>query len=163
MNLNLVIQRIGEIIQVPFSNPELIPSIIPLAIGFILIELYFGRYKNEEMGWNSAVGNTTLLISTSLMLFYSMFMGNSFTNIKILVATTILGIGTLILILDFFHIASAQVAFAISSPFVIYFLTYGAIAIFYAGMPLNLNTLAAFGILFGAIFGLVKLVQQTEG
>lgn len=52
----------------PFQHPDIISSILPIVVGAIVIELYFGRYEQEELGWNTSVGNAVIWSTTGLNL-----------------------------------------------------------------------------------------------
>lgn len=54
--------RIWEIVQAPATHSDMIWIIAPIVIAFLLMSFYFGRYKKEELGWNTAFGNSMVLI-----------------------------------------------------------------------------------------------------
>ncbi|MBD3354899.1 hypothetical protein GF361_02850, partial [Candidatus Woesearchaeota archaeon] len=58
---DLTISRFMELVTAPYHHSELLWITIPLVAALILMDIYFGRYKKEELGWNTAVGNTLAL------------------------------------------------------------------------------------------------------
>ena len=57
-----VLVRLIQILIVPQYFPQLIWLILPLFFGLVMIQMYFGRYKTEQIGWNTAYANTVSLI-----------------------------------------------------------------------------------------------------
>ncbi len=66
-----VYSRAEEIVLTPYTTPTILWTILPLVITTFMIGLYFGRYKTEELGWNTAFGNTISLlwVTTALIRF----------------------------------------------------------------------------------------------
>ena len=120
-----VFPRLEDIVDTPLTNPEILWTILPLLGIAFFIELYFGRYKTEELGWNTAFGNTISLLWITTALFRFMyethgiavfsewnFAGNTPTMIIIYA----LGLWALLLaISNFFHILPKQISFFVSS------------------------------------------------
>src|SRR3989344_6391980 len=67
--INEVIPRIIEIIEKPVLQKDILWIIAPLLITLLLIQVYFGRYKNEQIGWNTAFSNSIsfLWVTTTLV------------------------------------------------------------------------------------------------
>ncbi|MEK6921550.1 MAG: hypothetical protein AABX82_06710, partial [Nanoarchaeota archaeon] len=57
-----IFPRLGEFVNLPLAIPNILWTILPLLGIAFFIELYFGRYKTEELGWNTAFGNTISLL-----------------------------------------------------------------------------------------------------
>lgn len=158
----ILLERLWQISSFPFNNPELIPSLIPVFVGFIVLELYFGRYEYEELGWNTAVGNATMLVTTGLTLIYDLQLYLDFSSQKSIVAYSILTIGLLMLILNFYHLWPKKIAFNISSATVIYLLGYLGISLTYGQIPLDQNTLISAGAFSLSIIILFTIIQKLE-
>lgn len=159
---DIVLERFIEIITFPLNNPSLIPSLIPVLVGLLVLELYFGRYTREELGWNTAVGNATMLVTTSLTLIYEEGLLYDIRSSGGIVAFTILGVGLLILMLNFYHIWPKRLAFNISSAFVVYVLVYLTMALTYGDILIDANTLAAGALVFFSLFWSFKIIQSIE-
>ena len=59
-----------DVLFAPFYYPDMIWIIIPLVISVLLMELYFGRYPREEMGYHMALENTVFLLFVSGRTFF---------------------------------------------------------------------------------------------
>ncbi len=122
---NAVLPQLKDLIQTPLTNPDILWTILPLLGIAFSLELYFGRYKTEELGWNTAFGNTISLLWVTTALFRFMyethgsvifrewnFAGNTPTMLLIYA----LGLWSLLLaISNFFHILPKQISFFVSS------------------------------------------------
>lgn len=157
-----VVARYIEILQFPANNPEYIPSLIPLFVGLVVLEVYFGRYEYENLGWNSAVSNSTLLLTTGLTLIYRLNLLEISQRPQFIVAYGILALGGVILLLNFYHLWPEFIAFNVSSSFVTYTSVYLAIAIVYEGMPLGYNTVAAAGGVLLTLFIVFRVLKAME-
>ena len=65
---DLVWPRIIEIVTTPIHHKQALWLIVPLLISTLLMQLYFGRNKDEELGWNTAYANSIALIYISMNL-----------------------------------------------------------------------------------------------
>jgi hypothetical protein len=140
--------------------------LLPLLATAILLEIYFGRYKEEELGWNTAFGNALLLVFISTDLFRHTYepLGLSMKdaimsgNTKILIAVAIFIFGLMVLFVDFFHVLPKRYAYAASSPVYINILGLLGIVIVYSdNIPLDWTTFAACTVLLG-IFTLITYI-----
>src|SRR3989344_6799585 len=75
--INEVIPRIIEIIEKPVLQKDILWIIAPLLITLLLIQVYFGRYKNEEIGWNTAFSNSVSLVWVTTTLFRFIYETNN--------------------------------------------------------------------------------------
>jgi len=162
LNHDIVLEQFIKIITFPLNNPSLIPSLIPVLVGLVVLELYFGRYTREELGWNTAVGNATMLVTTSLTLIYEEGLLYDVRSSGGVVAFTILGVGLFILTLNFYHIWPARLAFNVSSAFIVYVLVYITIALTYGDILIDTNTIFASALVFIALFWVFTIIQFIE-
>ncbi|MDY6778301.1 MAG: hypothetical protein SVU32_06535, partial [Candidatus Nanohaloarchaea archaeon] len=82
------------------------PSIIPLVVGLLVIELYFGKYDLAHHDWDDAVANTTMVITSALTLIHDLKLWKTPFQGASRVAFGILGGGAVILFLNFFPAGS---------------------------------------------------------
>lgn len=151
--------RATEIALAPLNHPDIISSIIPLVLGAVIIELYFGKHKTEVLGWNTSVGNAIIWISTGINLLLT---GAPETSLEKAVTYFILLSGSVIAYMDFFHKWSNAAAFRASSPDVIYPLAYVAVVITKTSIPANdLTIKAAIAFIIGTIvaFRIIRLFE----
>lgn len=121
-----VFPRLQELFQTPLTEPTILWTVLPLLITAFFLEVYFGRYKIEELGWNSAFANciSLLWVTTAVIRFMYELHGSllwttwdfkgPITPIMLLIGA--LGLWALALaICNFFHILPKGVAFLMSS------------------------------------------------
>ena len=142
----------------PIRQTELLPTVLPLIIGVVVIELYFGKHTNEELGWNTAVGNSISWMSTGLMLLIT----TETTQQERLATYGIIGAGALLAYLDFYHKLSDTVAFIVSSSGIVYTLAYISVIMIKTSMPVNTTTLKAAGIFVISVNIGFKIIQSLE-
>ena len=53
---NEVVSRFIELLLAPANNIDMIWMVIPLLVSTFLMTIYFGKYRKEELGWNTAFG-----------------------------------------------------------------------------------------------------------
>lgn len=188
MNINelpidAAVSKYIDIVQFPLSHPEIIPSLLPIMMGLIVVAIYYGRYRYEELGWGAAVSNSLLLMSTGAALVYQLApekqavdylmtqlsaglqtvltqdIAASTVDPRFAVAAAIIGFGGLLVLLDFYHLMPKALAFNVSSGFVVYTLTYIAIAVIYEEMHLVDSTYMAAGGVLISFFLFVRLLK----
>lgn len=158
----MVWERVIAIFRFPFDQPEYIPAVIPIFVGLIVMETYFGRYKYEDLGWNSAVSNSALLLTTGLTLIYRLELAPHPTSHRAVVAYSILALGSIIMLLNFYHSWPEEIAFNISSSFLTYTGAYIAIATVYSGLPATRPTTVAIAVVILAFYLFFTLLKKAE-
>lgn len=162
---NLILERFIELVTGPFKNPEMIWIALPLIFTLIIIELYFGRYKGDELTWNTALTNSLVLIFVSLNLMQQIFIeeGNLFKtafSTWFYVALFVFALGILLFLADFFRWIPEGLAFIISAHLPVNITAYTAIVLVYNKIPLDLMTFLAWFLIIlilGVFFFFVKL------
>lgn len=158
---NLIYERILDILKQPMLNKEMLWILMPMLLSLFLIELYFGRYVKEELGWNSAVSNSLVLFFVGLNLASWLYSNNMLPGfvpvetavletalIKTFIAAVVIVESILLLILNFFHLITKKFAFGISSSLIINFIAVISIILVYSEVPLDIITLLACLVLF---------------
>lgn len=122
---NAVLPQLNNLVQTPITDPNILWTILPLLGIAFFLELYFGRYKTEELGWNTAFGNTISLLWVTTALFRFMYEVHGYTvfsewnfagNTPTMLLIYALGLWSLLLaISNFFHILPKQISFFVSS------------------------------------------------
>lgn len=156
-----------DIIEAPAQNLNMLWMLLPLAATLILMEFYFGRYKDEELGWNTAFGNALVLMFVAIDLFRHLYEPSgegilvyiaTASDIKIIVPLFILMMALILLLVDFFHFLPKRIAYIISSPIYINLIgLFGIILIYTEHLPLDWTSMFAFCILF-VVANLVTLM-----
>ena len=155
----LILARAKEILLTPLTGGEILWILIPLILTLFVMETYFGRYANDELGWNTAVGNALVLLFVAMDLFRTLIRHlpepHTFRTVfphlseaRFILAACV-GIGACYLIAtNFFRIFPKQIAFEISSAFPINFIAYATVVLVYTTIPLDWYTLFGSAILF---------------
>lgn len=165
--MNAIIVRFLKMIYFSYYNEQIFWTIAPLMFSLMMAQMYFGKYKTEEMGWNSAFTNSISLIwvTATLIKFlhseyglYSFIFLDSLRGYLILMSVFLI-LTLLISYLNFNHYIPKYWAFLLSSSLLINIIAYIVIIIIMAKFPLDIVTMDASIILFVlllATFGLYK-------
>ena len=111
--------------------------IAPVIIFWVILEIYFDKYKTEELGWNTALGNGLSVLWISFICMKFLF-DNKFENFswpKLLAIIFIFIYGSLVVLNSFKHKLNKKVSFLLGAPTPIYF--FSLIAVLWT----NLNIL----------------------
>jgi len=146
-------------LRVPLDNQEMLPTLLPLMAGAILMELYFGKHKQESLGWNTSVGNAAIWMTTGITLLMT---ETSLSQPELQATHALIALGAVVTFMDFFHIWSASVAFIISSSAMVYTLAYTLVVVIKSSMVVNQTTLKAAALFFLLVNVGFKIVQAFE-
>ena len=167
-SLGLVIRRFAELLGGPFVNPNMLWIALPLIITFIAVELYFKKYKEEKIGWNSALTNALVLVFVALNLFQHIFTKYEVGFFRSLLTTgffitlIILILGILLFFTDFFHRIPEKIAFIVSAHLPINITAYTAIVIVYNQLPVDLPMVVAWLLLILLLKLIFFIVRKIE-
>ncbi len=156
-----------QILLQPWQHPQTLWMILPLVLILILIHLYFGRYRSESLGWNSALGNSISLLWILVILFRFLFenypaseiFGSEVKKFTLMILLSLWVL--LLLIFNFFHIVPKRFAFLISSADSTYVLAYIIISLIVLNFPLNLDVLLAVLFLFIVLIVFFRLIKKS--
>jgi len=150
--------RSRDMVEAPARIPEMLWMLLPLLATLILMEFYFGRYKDEELGWNTAFGNALVLMFVAIDLFRHLYgpTGSTVlqfvataTDIKIIVPLLVALMALILIFIDFFHFIPKKIAYIMSSPIYINLIgLLGIIVVYTVNIPLDWTTVFACFILF---------------
>lgn len=139
----------GQIFTAISKDWSVMWLLAPVIILWILLEIYFGRHKQEKLGWNTALGNGFVLIWVSLTIMRELFQGSiEGKTSKIIIMTIFVLYGTIVCYLAFTHKAVEKVSFLLASPYLIYFLTMYLILWGYDLLAVNLYIIIDVIIIF---------------
>jgi len=119
-----VLTGFKEIFSAPFRDLSILWLLVPLAIFWFVMEIYFGRYKKEKLGWNSALGYGLSMFWIVVISFRTMFENGFelFSIDKLLFVIFIALYSIFIIIVSFTHKIKAKIFFLFTSPTLVYFL-----------------------------------------
>lgn len=158
-----VAARVWEILKAIYTHPEMLWVITPVVISMILISYYFGKYKKEELGWNTAFGNSIVMLFACVDLFRYLYGSEllGFNAYTMLVAV-VMGEGVLLMLLNFLHALPKSFAFALSSGMTVNAILVFLIVIVYGQVQLDYITALAVTVLSLLIIILLKVMQFVE-
>ena len=168
---NLTYSRFMELITAPYHHKDMIWIVLPLVTALFLMQLYFGRYKKEELGWNTAVGNSLALIFVAVDLTRQIYLNSAsttvfnfiFDNFSKVMIVFILGIVSFWLLFgEFFHLFPKKFAFLISSSLPTTLIAYLAIILIYTKIPIDFSILLASLMMFIVLTILFKIIHMLE-
>ena len=160
--------RFLQILEAPIKHPNMLWMVVPLLTTMVLMMFYFSRFKKEELGWNTAIGNSLVLIFIGIDLLRTLSLSGDLklaslasltANIKILVALGIIAEGFLIMWVSFVHGLPKRFVFFIASPIYVNLTAYLGLVIIYSDVSIDLVTLMSATILF-VILSFLFLVMR---
>ena len=181
-SLSVVVERYMGLLTAPLSYTQMLWVVLPLIATLLAMELYFGVYSSEELGWNTATANSLLLTMIAFDLFRQLFRGGSISWESVLgnptlfaIAGSLLLLGIMMFLLNFKHVLPRKLAFSISSSLPVNLFAYLAIILVYSnlphiagsagGIPIDgVTALASLLLLISLIvlFGILHLVMPHE-
>ena len=158
--LNIIWNRLLELLETPKHTPEMLWFLIPLIVTLFIIEFYFGRYRQEKLGWNSAVENNIVLLFVALDLLRHLSSNEvPQFNVRLIMAISIGVIALVLLFLEFFHAISEKFAFIISSHLVINLLAVFVVILVYSTVPIDIPTVVVVLALIALILFFVEYIH----
>lgn len=158
-----VLSRIWLVMKSIFIHPEMLWTIVPVALSMLLISYYFGKYKKEELGWNTAFGNSIVMIFTCTSLYKYLYSANllGFNSYTMLVSVVLLE-GFVLTLLDFLHAMPKSFAFALSSGMTVNTILIFLVIIVFGKVPLDYITAMAVAVMALVIVLLLRVMQFFE-
>jgi hypothetical protein len=154
-----LVEILKSFVLTPIEQPEILPTVLPLILGAIVIELYFGKHEREDLGWNTAVGNAIIWVTTGVTLLMTTPGLNQGERIA---AYILMGLGVFVGYMDFYHKWRDQIAFLVSSSGIVYTLAYIGVILIKTSTPINTTTLKASAIFFLSTMAVFKIIQSME-
>ncbi|MFH2106086.1 MAG: hypothetical protein ABII22_02410 [Candidatus Micrarchaeota archaeon] len=168
--LELVIDRFFVLVQAPLESQQLLWAATPLVIATLFMTLYFGKYSKEELGWNTAFGNTMVFLFVSINLIHFMYYSTeggsmevlSHSNLYFSITIGLVMVALFFMIVTYYHLLPKKVAFFLFSAPPVNVSVYVLMVIIYLNLPADEVTLVAGAILLVIIFAIVKVIQTLE-
>jgi hypothetical protein len=159
--------RFVELLLAPIEHLEMLWIAAPLILALFLTEVYFSRYKGEELGWNSAYGNALVLLFVALDIFRYLYNNGLLEtlNIKLAIAFAVSIMAVLLMMVNFLHMFPENIAYGLSSKLPMNFLAYLSLILVYSNIPIDLITLiSSIGLLviFSAIIIIIRSLIPTS-
>jgi len=116
---------LGLIRDALFADASNLWVLVPILILWLVMEFYFGEYKQEKMGWNTALANGISFTWINITAFRLLFSGAIFSDFesRIILLTVFFLYGTAVIFFSFSHVIPHRYAYYVAGPTVIYFLS----------------------------------------
>jgi hypothetical protein len=150
-----------SILIAPVQQSSIVPTVLPLILGGLIVELYLGKYKSEELGWNTAVGNAVVWFATGVSLLAT----ESLEGLEVQATFFLIFLGLFVGFMDFFHVWPARIAFLVSSSGLVYTIAYTIVVMIKTSIEVSTATLLGAGVFIAAIqaaFLFVKFIEQPR-
>ena len=114
-----------EIFSAPLEDLSILWLLTPIILFWFILEIYFGRYKKETLGWNTALGNGLNLFWVVIISFRALFLKSSglFSIDKLIFVIFIAIYSVFIVFISFTPKIKEKVFFLFASPTIIYYLS----------------------------------------
>lgn len=156
-----MLEGFSKIFRAPFKSFDQFWVLIPLIIMWIILAVYFAKYKKEELGWNTALANGITLGWLTLEGTRSLFSRNLGDFwIRFTANMIILLYALLIIYFSFTHKISSKWDFILASPHPVYFLGIFSVMWGYGTLEINLFVLIDLLILFIVILIIIKILGK---
>lgn len=164
------IAETSELLRAPIMQPDMFWIIIPLIVTFLVMTFYFGLYTKEELGWNTAVGNSLVLMFVFIDLLRKMYnyttpgsIVNFVENITLFVVIFFVIIEAILLFVSAFtHAWPRKIMFFIASPLPVNIQAYIIIALVYTRAQPEWYTLLAGILMFAMLFVGTTILQYAQ-
>ena len=134
-----ILEGFKEIFSSPFRDLSILWLLVPIVLFWFVMEIYFGRFKEERLGWNSALGYGLSMFWIVVISFKTIFENNFelFSIDKLLFVIFVAAYSVFIIFISFTHRMKAKIFFLFTSPTLVYYLF--AIALLWVNDLLNIN------------------------
>jgi len=172
MAIGEIFPKIGEafvaIFKPIFVDPSLFWYLGPILVFWLVLEVYFSKYKSEQLGWNTALGNG-LSVFWVLVISMKFLFDNHMENFawSKLIALILIAIYALLIIINSFtHHLKEKASFLLASPTATYFLSGLAIVWTHGRLEITRWVLVALIIFYGFVlvidFTLKRLIKGSD-
>lgn len=168
--LDVTLDRLGVLVGAPLADPHLLWAATPLLIATLFMTLYFGKYSKEELGWNTAFGNTMVFLFVSLDIVQRMYFSQGTGSWEAIssdpfyfpIAFGLMGAAGALMLITYYHLLPKKVAFFLFSAPPVNVSVYVLMTVIYSNVAADFVTLAAGFLLFVIIFIVLRGIQCLE-
>jgi len=156
-----MLDALWEIVKSPFSDLSVLWFLTPILILWLVLELYFGRYKSEELGWNTALANAISLVWVNIESMRFLFSTHPEPFLlRFIPLSLILTYGGFIIYISFTHKFSGNITYTLASPTPIYFLSTISVLWGHGNLILTWFVIMVLIILYPVIMGIFALIRR---
>jgi hypothetical protein len=133
----------------------------PVFLIWTIVEIYFGMYKKEELGWNTSLAHGITLMWISVDSIRHTFNTEvSHFWVRFIVTLCFLLYGLFLIYVCFKHRFSEKVTFHIASPNLIFFLAISVILFTYGELTLSIFVILDLVIIFILVILVTTIVKK---
>ena len=159
--LNEMLSGFKDISAAPFKSLDALWILIPLFILWIVLEIYFARFKKEELGWNTALANGITLGWLTLEGMRGLFEAKPENFWLRFIANSVIILYAMIIIYgSFTHKISSKWNFVLASPTPVYYLGIFSVMWGFGTLEVNRYVLIDLVILFVVVVILLKVFRH---
>lgn len=154
------IKTLFAIFTAPLRNLSVLWTILPMIVAWIILEIYFNRHEDENIGWNTAICNGMMLFWAGLNILVALSI--SYLLQKLLVMIILMGYGTFLAYIAFNHKYSAKFTFKLASTNIVYY--FGILGILYAHNLIKptKESITTSLILLGLILLIIRIIKNIN-
>lgn len=151
---------IVKVVEDPSIFNSMIWAMVPMILTLILMEFYFSHHPSEELGWNTAFGNSLMIIFVSLGLFGRLIEQNQIAiNFSSIMTLLLFLFGVLLTVIDFFKLVPKNLAFGVSSALTVNMFGVISILAVYTQMTFSLANMLVILAIVLVIISIIKLIE----
>ncbi|MDP6293628.1 MAG: hypothetical protein QF486_04155 [Candidatus Woesearchaeota archaeon] len=159
----------GELISDVLNQPGIFWTVLPFMVAALAMQIYFGRNRTEELGWNSAFGNSVAFAFVSASLLRYLFttyetweaLNVGDAMVRLWITVFVLLTGLLMAVANLEHARPKKFFMFLSQSAVINGLGVMAIILVQTTQTLDQRTIAAAGLFLVVFTVLQWLVREA--
>ena len=164
----VVLPRIQDLVITAYHDEEILWAVVPVLINLFLIQIYFGRNKEEIIGFDTAYANSIVVIFVGAGLIKYMqetyalqafLVPGTDAFVKAIFVGVVLVLAFILALITLFHAVSQKFAAFITNAVVISFITLISIVIVHSSVQLDRDTLASGMIFFLAFYSFWRIFR----
>jgi hypothetical protein len=151
----------ADIFKPAFVDPSIMWYLGPVFLFWFVLEIYFSKYKKEELGWNTSLGNGLSVFWVLIISMRYLFDNNkaNFEWVKFIALITLMLYAIFVIINSFTHKLSSKISFLLASPTATYYLSGVAILWTYGKLDITRWVLIDLIIFYGVVL-LMELILK---
>lgn len=162
------LNELGLLFRAPILVPEIWWIITPLIFLVFILTFYFGKYIKEELGWNTALSNSIVLVFICIDLLRTIYHYTQPASVwnfawhpeKVAIIFFIMLEGMLLSYTAFKHALPKWVMFFIASPASVNSQAYILTTIIYLQIEPTIYTLYAALVFLAILIGTITLIRE---
>ncbi|MFP4118602.1 MAG: hypothetical protein ACLFTH_00950 [Candidatus Woesearchaeota archaeon] len=168
VSLQEILEGVSTIGKALFTEPALLWQLTPIVLVWFILEIYFGAYAKEKLGWNTALANGISLfwIVISGMQYIFSDSAENFSWVAFGIIAFMALYGMLIIVTTFKHSLPKKVEFAIAAPTPVYYFSAIVLLVAYQQITITMTiimSILALFIFFMVFFWVVKKIIPDRG